>query len=75
MIKWQPIDTCPKNEGEDILVYVDRWIHVVTAQWMGGISGTFEAYLPTDDEGRTTWITVRPTHWAPMSKLPDEDEE
>lgn len=56
---WQPIETAPKEELKDIIVFNGK--DVQCAQWWEG--GWIDSSLD--------WMVEQPTHWMPLPSAPD----
>jgi hypothetical protein len=66
---WQPIETAPKKEYEDVLLYSPT-VGVCVANWYSGV----EKWALTHDYG-DGWGTPKlydVTHWAPLPEPPSK---
>lgn len=65
---WRPIETAPKDEGVQILVWDGEGISVARRSNFGDLEATVCGKLSVEDNGMLT--NISPTHWMPLPEPP-----
>ena len=64
IMQWRPIETVPKIQGQDVLLWMPGWACGFEGWWSGPEMGWRLARCPIDH--------VHPTHWMPLPEPPKE---
>ena len=77
-LKWQPIETAPKDGTEIIGLYYNGGIECVRLMWYMSAEEAVSVGECRDDEGwwsirsSVTQEMVKPTHWISLPKFPKQ---
>lgn len=73
MSAWQPIDTAPKDEDVNLLLFeAGPYSRVKIGHWFAGLPAgeVFDIALPAQWEDDGEGFQLSPTHWMPLPEPP-----
>ena len=70
MMKWQPIETAPKDGTTIIAFRPTSPPHIEGMCWVADDDGTGDWYWSYDGDGPGVHM-VKPTHWMPLPEAPE----
>jgi len=71
-MKWQPIDTAPKDSDIEILLY-NGYIRI--GLWLGDYFVEHQEFMQINNPTHWHPLPGEPTHWMPLPEPPKEDKE